>query len=40
LVLSFQTVIDVKDQMTIKVLSANGWNPSPELGGYRNTEKE
>jgi len=32
-----QNVIDVKDQMTFKVLLANWWNPSSELGSYTST---
>jgi hypothetical protein len=34
-----QNVIDVKDQMTFKVLLANWWSPSPEVGGYTSTKK-
>jgi hypothetical protein len=34
-----QNVIDVKDQMTFKVLLANWWSPSSEVGSYRNTKK-
>ncbi len=35
----FQNVIDVQDQMTFKVLLANRWSPSPEVGLY-NYQKE
>ena len=31
-------VIDVKDQMTFKVLLANRWSHSPEVGGYTSTK--
>ena len=31
-----QNVIDVKDQVKFKVLLANWWSPSSEVGSYRN----
>ena len=40
LIWTFQNVIDVKDQLTLKVLLANWWCPSPEVGGYTNTKRE
>ena len=33
-----QNVIDVKDQVKFKVLLANWWSPSPEVGSYRSTK--
>ncbi len=35
-----KNVIDQKNQLTIKVLLANWWSPSPEMGGYTNTKNE
>jgi len=32
-----QNVIDSKNQMKFKVLLANWWSPSPEVGGYTST---
>ena len=32
-----QNVIDIKDQLTFKVLLANWWSPSPKVGGYRKS---
>jgi hypothetical protein len=34
-----KNVIDVKDKLTFKVLLANRWSPSPEVGGSNNTKK-
>jgi steroid delta-isomerase-like uncharacterized protein len=39
MVWTVQSVIDSKDQMKFKVLLANWWSPSPEMGGYTNTNK-
>ena len=36
--LTVQNVIDVKDKVTFKVLLANWWNPSSELGSYTSTK--
>jgi hypothetical protein len=35
-----QNVIDVKDQVAFKVLLANWWSLSSEVGGYASTTKE
>jgi len=40
LIWTVQNVIDIKDQMTFKVLLANWWSLSPEMGGYKSTKKK
>ncbi len=39
-VIPVQNVIDLKNQLTFKVLLANSWSPSPEMGGYTSTKRE
>jgi len=38
--LDIQNVVDVKNQLTFKVLLANWWSPSSEVGSHTSTETE
>jgi hypothetical protein len=39
-ILPFQNVIDVKDQMSLKVLLANWWSLSSKVGSYKNSKRK
>ena len=40
LITPVQNVIDVKDQLTFKVLLANRWNPIPEIKGLKDPKRK
>jgi hypothetical protein len=39
-ILPFQNVIEIKDQLSLKVLLTNWWGPGSEVGSFRNTKKK